>query len=419
MTVISIISFLICVSIILFSLKKNSDFISPSKVFLFIWALAIGLADLKFSGYQNTWSSYSWIIIFVTLSSLLLGIYSVYVIYLDKEMYSVDSIRNKTLSQSIDDKYFFKIIVIVALFYFTAYLTIFLVKGYLPLFHTRPSESRVYFEVFGIGMLVHTAPCILFFVVQFFLLVKKKKKQKYVLFFIGFLTLLSYFLLLQRFNLIFWITISLVFAYYSSRAINYKNISIVFIVLGALAYSIQLVRMSKFVVNYLYYISKMKFDVQYAVFTEPYMYITMNLENYARAVTKLENYTFGYYTFNSILSLSFLKHWIEEYASIEKYPFLYSPYNTYTMFWDFYRDFGVMGIFIIPFVLGFLISISYIKMRTNPTVSAITGYSIFVFVIAFSFFNNSLGLLHFIFSLSIILFVTNRIAIKKNNISVN
>ena len=93
MTWISFICFIL-LFILLFSLfKKETDVFSPARLFLIIWSLAIGLADLKLSRYQINWTNYSWIMLLISLSSMLIGMFIVYVINLDKPLKKIESIR--------------------------------------------------------------------------------------------------------------------------------------------------------------------------------------------------------------------------------------------------------------------------------------------------------------------------------------
>ncbi len=168
--------------------------------------------------------------------------------------------------------------------------------------------------------------------------------------------------------------------------------------------------MSNYFAGYIYVFSEMKFSPKYAIYTEPYMYVVMNLENFTRAVSKVVHHTYGYYTFNFVMSLTGLKHWIEKYSNLNNTPFLNSGYNTYTMFWDFYRDFGLLGLSIISFGLGFLISTLYYNFRSKPNINTLSLYSISVFIILFSFFINPIGQLHFFFN-TLLIFVFTLIAV--------
>ena len=240
---------------------------------------------------------------------------------------------------------------------------------------------------------------------QYYVLVKGDFSKKVILLFIFLITFVTYFSLLQRYDLIFWLIISITFYYYAKK-IRIRTVLPFAVSIVAVVYAIQQIRLSRYFAGYLYIMSKMKFSPKYAALTEPYMYIAMNLENFAHAVTKLKDYTYGYYTFNFVMSLSGLKHWIQKYAFLNDYPFLDSGYNTYTMFWDFYRDFGVLGLFLISFTLGFIITTLYYRLRTKPNLHTVSLYALGVFVMLFSFFINPIAQLHFFFNTCTIFGVT-------------
>jgi oligosaccharide repeat unit polymerase len=177
-------------------------------------------------------------------------------------------------------------------------------------------------------------------------------------------------------------------------------------------YGISTIRVSALFIEYLYYSARMKFGPQYAFLTEPYMYLVMNLENFANSVYHLNDFTYGYFTFDFVLALSGLKHWIAEYTYIEQFPYiLNSDYNTYSMFFTYYRDFGLFGLFFIPFILGLVVSILYYKMRRKPDINSISFYGMFLFVLIFSFFIPMLSWLHFILNLTVIYFCTKLVVI--------
>jgi oligosaccharide repeat unit polymerase len=150
----------------------------------------------------------------------------------------------------------------------------------------------------------------------------------------------------------------------------------------------------------------MKYSPQYAVFTEPYMYVVMNLENYAHSITKIENFTYGYYTFDFVTAITGLKHWIGEYFYMNDTPFLLTRnYNTYSALWTFYRDFGIIGVFAIPLAGGISLSSLYYSFRENPTLKKYALYGMFLFALIFSFFNSALGFLWYVYNLVVLLIV--------------
>jgi oligosaccharide repeat unit polymerase len=82
-------------------------------------------------------------------------------------------------------------------------------------------------------------------------------------------------------------------------------------------------------------------------------------------------------------------------------PYLVSGYNTYTSFWVYYRDFGILGITILPLLTGLAVGSIYYAVRRKPSLELIALYSLCVFLMLFSFFNNPLTLLWFVYSLAL------------------
>jgi oligosaccharide repeat unit polymerase len=149
----------------------------------------------------------------------------------------------------------------------------------------------------------------------------------------------------------------------------------------------------------------MRFSAKYAIISEPYMYIVMNLENFARGVDRLDQYTYGYFTADSIIALSGLKHWIADYFSLVERPFLISGFNTFPFLWTYYRDFGLIGMTICCFILGLSISFLYFKFRTQPNPVLLILYAISVFFVVLSFFTNILSLLTVVFNILVLIIV--------------
>jgi oligosaccharide repeat unit polymerase len=413
MTLISFLSFLICLAIVLSTLRKGADVWSPGRVFGFIWALAVGLADLKFSGLQSEWSVEGWLLILIGIFSFLLGVLSVNVLNLSSPLTSIRTMRAMLGREAIRHKRFFWLIVSLFLAYAISYGLNVLLRGEVPAFSETPGSTRVGFGLFGIGLVIHVAPIVMFFVNQYFVLVPGHRFRKTILGTVFLMSLGSFFLLLYRFDLVIWIIATVVFLYYASRHIRPRTILILGVLIASLYVGIQSIRFIGHIENYLYYVSKMRFGLENAAFTEPYMYVAMNLENFVRAAERLDHHTFGYYTFNALMSLTGLKHWIAEYAFLSETPYLNSGYNTYSFLWVYYRDFGVVGLALFPFLLGLVIAYLYYELRKNPRLITVSLYGMAVFVMAISFFHNALSLLHFVFNVGVVYAVHRLIFIKE------
>jgi len=414
MSLISFICFALLIVFFFTFFKKDTDIFSPARLFVMVWLFAIGLVEFKYSGLQKIWSIYSWIVLFVTLFSVLLGMFVVYVYHFGIEYKSVSHIRDSITDVTINPQLLFKLILILFLFYVISYISIYLVVGFIPLFTARPDLTRTKWGLFGAGLIIHSVPTIIYFIIIYYLKVRREIFKKVLLTTILVLSFVSYIFLLQRFDLVIFIVLSAVFLYYGTTKLKLKYILILVAALIIFIYGVSTLRASNLFLEYLYYSGKMKFGKEFAIFTEPYMYVVMNLENFANAVNKLSNFSFGYYTFDFVLALTGLKHLLLEYGNFQTFPFIVdSTYNTYSMFFVYYRDFGVIGSFIFPFSLGVGIYGSYLYLKRKPNLNSISLYGVFVFVILFSFFIPMLSWLHFVYNLTIIYLISKYVVVNK------
>jgi len=396
-------------------LKRDADFISPARVFGFAWSIVFGLANLKLSRLQLDWTLSDWGYVLMGPISFLLGLFVIHMMYVGSRMQSINEIRQTLRNQKIDDSRLFNLIITAFVAYLIGYIVISIVKGPVPLFAPNPSAARTSFFIFGFGLLPHTMPVIVFFSIVYHLLARDNLFRKRILKAIVFITILTYLFLLQRYQLIMASVTMFTLIYYVTRYLRFRTV-MSFVTVGIIIiYSISTLRAGKIIQLALYKDSLMKFDHKYAIFTEPYMYLVMNVENFVHSVSKLDHHTFGYYTFNFTLALTGLKHWIEEYFGIVDTPYVFSGYNTYTLFWTFYRDFGVLGISFVPLALGLVVGSVYHAMRRNPTVGLVSFYSIIVFVMGLSFFINLLGYLWFIYIIAWMIIILRLVRVRNVN----
>lgn len=414
MSSVSIISFIICLAIFASVFKNDADVFSPGRVFAFIWALAIGLTDLKLSRLQHEWSIEVWIQIMIGPISFLIGTTVMYVINFDKKIYTLNYLRSHREIYNIDKlKLYYSVVFLFALFLF-GYLIIYMVTKEIPIFSEKPGVARANFTMFGIGLFLHNVVLIGFLSVVYILLEKNNKKKKSVLVLLTIISVILYSITLQRYQIFLTIIMIAVLLYYTTFRLKFRTVVISVSIIVVFFFLVSSFRAGQVIIFVLYRISEMKFSPQYAIFTEPYMYVVMNLENYARSITKINEYTLGYYTFDFYTAISGLKTWIQEYNNLNETPFLTSNYNTYSAFWTYYRDFGILGIFIIPFLGGVFLSSLFYSFKKNPTVQKLALYSIFLFGIMFSFFNSAFGFLWYIYNLIVIILVFKYITISQN-----
>jgi len=412
MSLISIISFIICLLVLLTYFKTNADIFSPGKVFTFIWALTIGLVDLKLSRLQHHWTIEIWIQILIGPLAFLIGVVLIYAQKFNTNLKIINSIRTDTKIFNIDTNKLFIIVFILFSLFLIGYIFIYLKSGEIPLFSSRPGKARANFTMFGFGLFLHNVVLIVFFTSIYCLIEKKRKLNRKLLILFSFVSVLLYSITLQRNQIIMTFFMVLVLYYYTTFRVKFKTLFFLFLLIVSFFYLISSFRAGEVIIYTLYEISQMKYSKEFAIFTEPYMYVVMNLENYARAISQIEHYTFGYYTFDFITAISGIKHWISDYFGLIETPFLISGYNTYSAFWTYYRDFGIIGIFFIPFLGGVLISTLYYSFRKSPTLKKLSILGMFLFTIIFSFFISFIGFLWFFYNLILLLIIFKYITIK-------
>jgi len=416
MSIVSIICFAIAVAIIVSCLRGGADILSPARVFGFIWSIAIGLADLKLSRLQHEWSVLEWILLGIGVASFLLGISGANILNDGDRCLSLKERRLILRTRPIEDRALFRLILITFLVYAVSYSASVWITGFIPLLSRNPTIMRTRFTVFGIGLLNHAAPSILFFIVEYFLLVKNRRPQKIALGLVFLATTTSYFLLLQRFDFAVAAVLTFVFMYYSSEILRLRNVILIGLGFVGVSYAISSIRLVGHIANYAYLVSEMKFPIQYAFITEPYMYLVTNLENFVHAASRIDQFTFGYYTFDFITALTGLKHWVADYYQLVESPYMIAGYNTYTFLWPFYRDFGIPGLVLLPLAEGFIISWVYSAMKRDPSILRVAMYGTAVFVMLFSFFIHAPSLLHFVFNM-LLIYLVNRSVMRHSGTS--
>ena len=408
MNPVSFICFSGCLGIIISCFRKNADVLSPGRVFGFTWCLAIGLTQLKFSAHQYEWSAESWIQVLLGPVAFLVGTFVAYVLNLESRLLLVEDIRMNGTADRINEKRLFVAISMFFILYVLAYAIIYFVKGVDPvLFALIPGKARREFTLFGLGMFLHNVVLVVFLTVVYHLFVQEHRSAKRALKVMSVISILTYFLLLQRFQLALAAVMCFATIYYLTQHLRPRKFAIYAAVITGLFSVVSTLRSTTgdLFIYYLYRNSQMRFPREYAILTEPYMYVAMNLENLARGIEKLDHFTYGTFSLDFVFATTGLKHWLGEYFHLDPTPYLVSSYNTYTSYWSFYRDFGPLGVTAIPLMLGLGVGMVYYQLRTSPSLWKVTVYGACVFVMAISFFNNPLQFLWFVYNMVAILAV--------------
>jgi oligosaccharide repeat unit polymerase len=414
MTVPSLIAWSVVLVLVTMLVLRKGDPLAPSRIMALVWAIAIGLAEMKLSAYQHTWSTYSWIVLLTGPVSFLLGAAAVAATRLWQPLLSVDEVRTRlrgVARAKYDETRFFRAITVLFFAYVAAFLIETAVEGGVPLFAARPDVARIEFGFFGVHLIVTWLVALDIVAIEYLLVMKPARKRFWATVAMILVATLLYALLLQRYFFFTLGVVVLAMAYYTTRWVRPRTMMPFGIVFGLLLFQVSQLRAAKYVQAYVYVISRMRFSKDLWFLAEPYMYVSMNLENFTRAVDKLDAYSYGYFLLDPFLALVGLKHWLAEYFNIERLPFLISGYNTFPFHFPYYQDFGVAGVAVFPFLTGLAIAYFYYKLRMDPDPRTLVFYSCGVFVMVISFFVNPLLRLEFTSNLFMI-WLMHRLALR-------
>ncbi len=333
---------------------------------------------------------------------LLLGIYISFIINLDKPFLHVTKIRASIRNAGINEKNLFRFIIIYTFIYIICFIAEWQIEGYLPIFTTDPDRARILFGIFGLHLIVSSANVLLFLVIQYFIFVKAEYQKKSLLIIVFILALANYVLIVQRYGFFILLMMAFCLFYYSGKRVKPRTIIIFSATVIVMILGIQSIRTTELFTTYVFVNSEMKFSSRYAEFTIPYMYISMNIENFVKYYSHIENHSFGFFTFDFLTAMTGIKHWVAEYYNFEKYKMYIGGYNTYPFYWPYYLDFGITGLAIIPFIIGFMISEIYYYLHRKPSLVVLALTTVGFAVIMISFNSDPLTRLDMMFNFIVI-----------------
>jgi len=169
MSIVSILCLLILLVVILTCFRKSADVFSPIRVFSTVWAISIGLADLKLSAFQHQWSAWAWAVLLLGIISYLAGAFTIYVLNIKTKITSIATFRGMLGQISIiSQKKYVIIILCVFGLYSIAYSIETIAYGGVPMFSSSPDKARTEYGVFAIHLFVSMASSILIFCNEYF-----------------------------------------------------------------------------------------------------------------------------------------------------------------------------------------------------------------------------------------------------------
>lgn len=245
------------------------------------------------------------------------------------------------------------------------------VLGYIPLFTGIP---HAYSSFHLTGIHYFTVLCVLvpaFSVIYFSISNGRSRVMTALMFVMAAAALAIPILCVSRFQLLFAVVLAVLTYILMESRLN------LFYIAGALVALILLYVLLTFArsheISYLNAVFEMKQKSLPIVFTQPYMYIAHNYENFNFLVTELDGHTWGMRTLAPLWTLTGLKFAFP--ALSPGLPLvLKDELTTLTLFYDAYYDFGLAGVLVFSGLLG---AASFYVMQWLKTVRSPMAYLIY------------------------------------------
>lgn len=333
---------------------RSGSLLSPAALFSLSFLSALGVSCLKLSRLETVWEGKTWISFLLIYVSFTVSYRFLSRKISEKKLPEIPPAGEISLSRVI----FFLTAVSYGCFLLEA-----LLLGYVPLFTVDTPHAYSYFHISGVHYFTVLCSLVPPAVVLYLHEVRGKKislRTKAVIA-AAVLSLFLPILLVSRYQLLFACILSAVtfLTVNAGELRKYLRKGFVIPVLGSL---LCLVLLYVFItverahsVEYLNGIFEMKNPDTPIWFTQPYIYIANNFDNFNCLVKDLPRHTFGLRMLFPVFALTGLKF---RYPQLVSFPLYVTKeeLTTVTMFYDAFYDFGIPGVVVFSVLLGALMA---------------------------------------------------------------
>lgn len=413
-----------------FSKKKKFSF---DNLFFGLWFLSVGISQIRLSSLEKPFSTNFWIIL--CIFSLIF--YASYNFFKKVFIENADKEKLKEVGIKIDENLIMFLVILMLIVSIGVNVYIYIRFGTMPILSTIPDKMRftINKELFGPIEYLSFLPRIFIPLSFIYLITHKdiKKKNKIILIssiIIGFLILLLY---ASRVILVF----PILMCYFSYLIIKIKDIKIKQIILSSLIVAVSVLFLSVSIpvfrqyitykdyygdiynketgevdldasLSYLLNISKIKLPKQLNMVAPLYIIPSFNLQTLYNATTYFNSSNFYHGRYLLSISDTFLKplgiHLFDDVKIQWKDIFL-PWWNTGTFLFDFWADFGYLGIVFAAIFFGIILSFLYILATSKKSLLSTMLFAYFSFFIIMSIYTNYMRRAEFYLDVLVIAFL--------------
>ena len=357
--------------------RESGSFVELSALFTLAWVGGQGISCLKLSTLQDTWSYITWLSFFVIYIAFGIG-------YEWGRKYSRVEGKEPEKNKKKADR-LFRCIMLLLVVSAGCFVIEIIRIGYIPVFSDEP-YSYSYFRMSALHYLHYCAiSCIL--IPGLTVLWKKidseeSKWRNGAIIIANIVAFAVPFLYVSRFQFLFEIGVAAVIYILVNK--NMRKSTLVLLGLVVCAAYVVITLSQKRDAIYLNNVFKMKYTHMPLFMTKQYIYIANNYDNFDCLVKNLPKYSYGLRMLFPFVSLTGLKFVMPNLVPATVY-LTSTELTTFTMFYDAFYDFGVIGVFVIALLIGVVakVIIDIIKKSDNPVVFLLYGQIAVYLALAF------------------------------------
>ena len=357
--------------------RESGSFVELRALFTLAWVGGQGISCLKLSTLQDTWSYITWLSFFVIYIAFGIG-------YEWGRKYSRVEGKEPEKNKKKADR-LFRCIMLLLVVSAGCFVIEIIRIGYIPVFSDEP-YSYSYFRMLALHYLHYCAiSCIL--IPGLTVLWKKidseeSKWRNGAIIIANIVAFAVPFLYVSRFQFLFEIGVAAVIYILVNK--NMRKSTLVLLGLVVCAAYVVITLSQKRDAIYLNNVFKMKYTHMPVFLTQPYIYIANNYDNFDCLVKNLPKFSYGLRMLFPFVSLTGLKFVMPNLVPATVY-LTSTELTTFTMFYDAYYDFGVIGVFVIALLIGVVakVIIDIIKKSDNPVVYLLYGQIAVYLALAF------------------------------------
>lgn len=403
---------------------------SLAYLFLGLWALALGVSQLRLSPWEKIWSNKFWLVLVL----FFLLFYLIYSLILK----AADSTKRPKIDNNlpINQRIFLILISVLTILSVIANFYIFWRFKTLPIISTLPDKMRFIInrEVFGLWEYLALLPRLIIpFVAIYLLAVKTSQKIKIILT----LNLILGFLILGLYASRLIIVLAILLSYFAYLIINQDKIKFKNLFRASLLVLILVLFVSAAIPGLRHYLTYRDYqtDLEYTPFTyladlsqikmpknlqfliPLYLAPSFNLTAFNQSLDfySWSNFYFGRYSLTTLDSALKIVH-LPTFAVAAPWKEIFLPWwVTATFLFNYWADFGWLGIVLAALIWAAVLALIYLWVRKKPTFLSVVLFAYFNFIVIMTIYTNYFLREEFYLDLVLIFLVGFLVRLKTNS----